>query len=91
MLQRSEKSEEQWEQYCQIIVTLRRPMRGLLGKRFSRQRPRNMPWKTLEKSGLKLTAPNRLADQKDSALSTHPNPNTKIALHRDLGCRYANT
>ena len=37
--------------------------------------PRNqMSWKTLEKSGLEPTAPNRLADRKYCALSTQPNP-----------------
>ena len=33
-----------------------------------------MSWKTLEKSGLEPTAPNRLADQKHCALLTQPNP-----------------
>ena len=33
-----------------------------------------MSWKTLEKSGLEPTAPNRLADRKHCALSTQPNP-----------------
>ena len=35
--------------------------------------------KTLEKSGLKPTAPNRLADRKHCALSTQPNPHLPTA------------
>ena len=43
-------------------------------KESSRRRPRSaMSWKTLEKSGLKPAAPNRLADRKHCALSTQPN------------------
>ena len=50
-------------------------------KKVSRQRPRSaMPWKTLEKSGIKPAAPNRLADRKHCALSTQPNPH----LHGDF-------
>ena len=57
--------EEGWPGYDSIVHW----------KKVSRQRPRSaMSWKTLEISGLKPAAPNRLADRKHCALSTQPNP-----------------
>ena len=39
-----------------------------------------MSWKTLEKSELEPTAPNRLADRKHCALSTQLNPHLPVGM-----------